>query len=58
MKTYRVGMDVFQILYFEFDAETPEEAEEKAYEEFAQMNEGDFSLHGDVFETEELEDEE
>ncbi len=58
MKTYRVGMDVCQTLYLEIDAETLEEAEEKAYEEFAQMKQGDFSLYGDIFETEELEDEE
>lgn len=58
MKTYQVGMDVFQTLYLEIDAESPDEAEEKAMDEFLKMNEGDFDLHGDIFETIELEDEE
>lgn len=58
MKKYCVGMDVFQTVYIEVDAKSPEEAEQKAIDEFANMNKGDFDLHADTFEIEEVKDEE
>lgn len=58
MKKYSVAMDVFQTVYIEVDAESPEQAQEKAVQELLDMNQGDFNLHFDPFECEETEDEE
>lgn len=57
MKKYCVGMDVFQTVYVEVEAEAPEEAQENAVQKLLHMNQGDFNLHFDPFECEETEDE-